>query len=90
MIRRAILLIVYLVAGYVLGDLLAHLVLIPVAAIKHLNDVVVNRWAVAGGLLGVVIGFGNWRNRTAPGNSWGFMDQPIGRTSGRCALTRRV
>jgi type IV secretion system protein VirD4 len=71
MIRRAILLIVYLVAGYVLGNLLAHLVLIPVAAIKHLSDVAVNRWAVAGGLLGVVIGFGNWRNRAAPANSWG-------------------
>jgi len=71
MIRRAILLIVYLIAGYVLGNLVAHLVLIPVAAIRHLSDVVVNRWAVAGGLLGVVIGFGNWRNRTAPANSWG-------------------
>ena len=71
MIRRAILLIVYLVAGYVLGNLVAHLVLIPVAAIKHLSDVVVNRWAIAGGVLGVVMGFGNWRNRIAPANSWG-------------------
>jgi type IV secretion system protein VirD4 len=71
MVRRVILLIVYLVAGYVLGNLVAHLVLIPVAAIKHLSAGLVTSLAVAGGLLGVLIGFGKWRAGSAPTNAWG-------------------
>jgi type IV secretion system protein VirD4 len=71
MIRRGILLVVYLVAGYVLGNLVAHLVLIPVAAIKHLSAGLVTGLAVAGGLLGVLIGFGKWRAGAAPAGSWG-------------------
>jgi type IV secretion system protein VirD4 len=71
MVRRVILLIVYLVAGYVLGNLVVHLILIPVAAIKHLSTDLVTSLAVAGGLLGVLIGFGKWRAGSAPTNSWG-------------------
>jgi type IV secretion system protein VirD4 len=71
MVRRVILLIVYLVAGYVLGNLVAHLILIPVAAIKHLSAGLVTSLAVAGGLLGALIGFGKWRARAAPASSWG-------------------
>ena len=83
MVRRVILLIVYLVAGYVLGNLVAHLVLIPVAAIKHLSAGLVTSLAVAGGLLGAVIGFGKWRARAPAGDSWACMARPAGRTSAR-------
>jgi hypothetical protein len=65
MVRRVILLIVYLAASNVLGNLVVHLVLIPVAVIKHLSAGLVTSLAVAGGLLGILIGFGKWRARPA-------------------------
>lgn len=71
MIRRGVLLVVYLIGGYVLGELLAELVLLPVAAIKHLGQGLVHTLAVTGGLLGLLIGFGQWRSRTAPSGGWG-------------------
>lgn len=71
MIRRGVLLVVYLIGGYVLGELLAELVLLPVAAIKHLGQGLVHTLAVTGGLLGLLIGFGQWRSRTAPSSGWG-------------------
>lgn len=42
MIRRSASLIVFLVVGYVLGDLVTHLAMIPVAAIKHFSNGVGN------------------------------------------------
>ncbi|MBV9997472.1 MAG: type IV secretory system conjugative DNA transfer family protein [Caulobacteraceae bacterium] len=71
MIRRSILLVVSLVAGYVLGDLLAWLLLIPVAMVKHLSDHWVGGVAVGGGVLGAVVGFLKWRRGSAPASSWG-------------------
>jgi hypothetical protein len=38
MIRRGISLILHIIAGYGLGDLLAWLILIPIALVKHLID----------------------------------------------------
>jgi len=70
-IRRGILLVVFLLAGYVLGNLVAHLVLIPIAAIKHLSNGLVNTLSAVGGVLGVLIGFRNWRRGSAPASSWG-------------------
>jgi hypothetical protein len=52
MIRRSILLAVYLIAGCVLGDLLAWLILIPVALVKHLTDAWVGTVADVGGEMG--------------------------------------
>ena len=71
MIRRSILLVVYLVAGYVLGDLLAWLLLVPVALVKHLSDHWVGTVASIGGVLGVLVGFLKWRARAAPADHWG-------------------
>ncbi len=71
MIRRGILLVVFLVAGYVLGNLVAHLVVIPIAAIKHLSNGLVNTLSALGGVLGVLIGFRNWRRGSPPASSWG-------------------
>jgi type IV secretion system protein VirD4 len=71
MIRRGILLVVFLIAGYVLGNLVAHLILIPIAAIKHLSNGLVNTLSTVGGVLGVLIGFRNWRRVSPPASSWG-------------------
>ncbi len=71
MIRRGILLVACMIAGYVLGNLVAHLVLIPVAAIKHLSNGLVNTLSAGGGVLGVLLGFGNWRRGAPPADSWG-------------------
>ena len=71
MIRSGIMLVLYLVAGYVLGDLLAWLLLTPVALVKHLTDHWVGTVVSVGGAVGAAVGFLKWRARAAPADHWG-------------------
>jgi type IV secretion system protein VirD4 len=68
-IRRSVLLILYLVTGYVLGDMLTWVLLIPVALVRHVD----NHWAGSianiGGLFGMVVWFGKWGAKAPPADS---------------------
>ena len=71
MIRRAITLVVYLAAGALLGDLVAHLGLMVLALVSHPDKGLVNAVSVGGALLGALIGFGKGRRTSTPAGSWG-------------------
>ena len=71
MIRRILLLIVYLVSGYLVGNLIGRLVLIPLAGVKASNVGLVDGLAVFTGAIGALLALGMWNRRFAAGPSYG-------------------
>jgi type IV secretion system protein VirD4 len=59
-IRRSVLLVLYLIVGYVLGDMLAYVLLIPGALVKHVDNGWAGGIANVGGVLGMLVWFGKW------------------------------
>lgn len=68
-IFRLIFLIIHLGAGYLLGNLICGLVLIPVAAIHPIGDGLGNVLALVSGGIGAFVGFGYWGARFPNGQS---------------------
>jgi type IV secretion system protein VirD4 len=58
---RFIVLIIYVVAGYVIGNLVGRLILIPVAAVAHVSQGLVSGLGIAAGLFGIFSAVGHWR-----------------------------
>ena len=58
---RFVVLIIYVVAGYVIGNLVGRLILIPVAAVAHVSQGLVDGLGIAAGLLGIFSALGHWR-----------------------------
>ena len=81
-ICRGLLLVVYLVVGWILGSLVATLALIPVAAITHLDPALRTAVSAVGCVLGIGIAVWRWRARGAVGGlgraRLGAVGQPSG------------
>jgi type IV secretion system protein VirD4 len=71
MIRRGVLLVFHLIAGYVLGNLLMAVVLAAITLVKHLDKAITNPLLLVGGVLGALVGWLRWRRGSAPTEEWG-------------------
>lgn len=66
---RGLLLILYLVGGFLLGDIAAWGLLIPAALVGHIQQGSVDTFTLFGGVIGALMGLGAWRKGAAPASA---------------------